>query len=485
MTPRTSTSARRDFSATFFKSLVVVAGLLLSGFLIWALRSLILPAAVGGLLAYICYPLVAGLERFRLTRGLAIGALLLAFVLAGLFLVSRVRAGIPDDAGVLEIRVHALRNVNRRYRALMGLDASLTRGNRIYQLTHEDLDPLVNRLNRVLALTPEEQARFLSSRPHSGNAPAGSDRLQEYHRENLRTLEARARAVGSRTGTGDFSDAMSAPAPKIPKPPLAALAGLLSTWVVAPAVFLFLLRDTGEIKRGFLRIVPNRLFEPALAILADLDRALGGYVRGIFLESAALGISVGLLLTILGVPVNWAILIGLLSGATNPVPYVGSAVALFAGLAYSVFSDEVHPLLPMIRPENVALWIILGVVMIELLKNLLLEAAPRGEHNQTSPTGRFVRRPRGRHPFRSGRAAARAPDCHDLQGPGLERFPSTQGLWVDLTHPLLSVLIARASVRNPDACADALCRGSLSVQRTRRVRGCKIRGAPVAKQRAS
>jgi len=388
MTPRSSvsTSARRDFSATFFKSLVVVAGLLLSGLLIWALRSLILPIAVGGLLAYICYPLVAGLERFRLTRGLAIGVLLLAFVGAGVFLVSRVHARISDDTRVLELKVRALHNVNRRYQTLMGLDPSLTRGNRLYQLVREDLDPLLNRVNRVLALTPEEQSRFLSLHSHSANAPDGSDRLQDYHRENLRTLEVRARPAVPRLGTVDPATTMTAPVPtRVPKTPLAALGALLSTWVVAPAVFLFLLRDTGEIKRGLLRIVPNRLFEPALAILTDLDRALGGYVRGVFLESSALGISVALLLAILGIPINWAILIGLVSGAANPVPYVGSAVALFGGLAYSLVSDEIHPLLPMIRAENVALWMALGVAMIELLKNLILEPLLVGSTTKIHP----------------------------------------------------------------------------------------------------
>jgi predicted PurR-regulated permease PerM len=381
MTP----SPSRDSSGTFFKSLTVVAGLLLSGFLIWALRSLILPVAAGGLLAYICYPLVAGLERFRLTRGLAIGLLLLAFVSAGVFLVNRVRAGIPDDAGVLQLRVRAFHNVNRRYKALMGLDPSLTRGNRLYQIVREDLDPLLNRLNRVLALTPEEQSRFLSLHPQSANAPTGADRLQDYHRENLNTLEVRARPAVPRLGAGDPAAKTSQAPKRVPKTPLAALAALLSTWVVAPAVFLFLLRDTGEIKCGFLRTVPNRLFEPALAILTDLDQALGGYVRGIFLESSALAISVALLLAILGVPINWAILIGLVSGATNPVPYVGSAVALLAGLAYSLFSDEVHPLLPMIRAENVALWMVLGVAMIELLKNLLLEPLLLGRTTKVHP----------------------------------------------------------------------------------------------------
>jgi predicted PurR-regulated permease PerM len=385
MTPSTNTG--RGSSTTFFKFLLAVVGLLLSGILTWALRSLILPVAVGGLLAYICYPLVAGLERFRLRRGLAIGLLLLAFVSAGVFLVSRIGAGIPDDAGVLELRVRALRNVNRRYQALMGLDPSLARGNRLYRIAHEDLDPLLDRLNRVLALTPEEQARFLSLGPRPANAPIGSDRLQDYHRENLRTLEARARSAVPRLGAGDPAvGAKNAPAPKkLPQTPLAALGAILSTWVVAPGVFLFLLRDTGEIKCGFLRTVPNRLFEPVLAILSDLDHALGSYVRGVFLEGCALGISVALLLAILGVPINWAILIGLVSGAANPVPYIGSAVALLAGLVYTLFSDEVHPLLPMIRPESVALWMVLGVAMIEVLKNLLFEPLVLGSMTKVHP----------------------------------------------------------------------------------------------------
>jgi predicted PurR-regulated permease PerM len=381
-----TSSASEASSKTFLKSLAVVAGLFVLAFLIWSLRSLILPVVVGSLLAYICSPLVVGLERFRLRRGLAIGLLLLVFVFAGVFLVSRVRAGIPNDAGVLELKVRAFHNVNRRYQALMGLDPSLTRGNRFYQLVREDLDPLLNRVNRVLALTPEEQLRFLSLHSHPANSPLGSDRLQDYQRENLRTLEERARQAVARLGAGDAAAATNAAPPKrTPKTPLAALAAIFSTWVVAPAVFLFLLADTGEIKRGFLRTVPNRLFEPALTILADLDRAVGGYVRGVFLESTALGISVALLLAVLGIPLNWAILFGLLSGAANPVPYVGSAVALLAGLTYTLFSDEVHPLLPMIRAEHVALWIVLGVAMIELLKNLLLEPLLLGSTTKLHP----------------------------------------------------------------------------------------------------
>ena len=157
------------------------------------------------------------------------------------------------------------------------------------------------------------------------------------------------------------------------KTPLTVLGHILSTWIIAPPIFLFLLWDTGEIKRGVLRAVPNRLFEPALTVLADLDRALGDYMRGIFLECALLGLTVTLLLPFVGVSPRWAIAIGIFAGATNMIPYLGSAVALMGGLAYAVLAEEIHPLLPMVNTENIAIWIIAAVGLAELLKNVFYD----------------------------------------------------------------------------------------------------------------
>ena len=143
-------------------SLAAAAAVALGGYLVWGLRSLIVPMAVGGLLAYIVRPLVARLERLRVPRGLAIGLLLLVFGLAALFIVTRIRAVMPSDIALLELRSRALYTFNQRYQALMGLDPSLTRGNRIYRWLHGDLDPVVDRVNLLLALTPEERAQFVT-----------------------------------------------------------------------------------------------------------------------------------------------------------------------------------------------------------------------------------------------------------------------------------------------------------------------------------
>jgi predicted PurR-regulated permease PerM len=367
---------RNEFSPAgiLFKALVAAAAALLSAYLLWKLRGLIVPVTVGGLMAYICRPLIAHLEHYRIPRGLAIGLLLVVFVLAVLFVAGRISAMEPSEITIIELKVQALYKFNKGYNRLMGLDPSLTKGNRVYRLSHEELDPIIERINRFLALTREEESLFLAPRSHGHDAEKGSDRLLDYHRANLKILNLRG--VAALPEAGGVRTAIPAPT-QAPGPamktPLATLGHVLSVWCVAPVVFLFLLRDTGEIKRGLLSMVPNRLFEPALTVLADLDHALGDYVRGIFLECAALGFTAMLLLAIVGVSPRWAIGIGIFTGASNVVPYMGSAAALVGGLAYALLAEEIHPLLPMVNAENFAFWVIAAVGVAELLKNIFYE----------------------------------------------------------------------------------------------------------------
>ena len=382
MAPRNSPPSTVE---VVLKVLGAIAGAILLAYLLWGIRSLILPVAVGGLLAYICDRVVVRLERYRVTRGLAIGLLLLAFVSAVFLMVRVVRASVPTEIGALDLKTRALYKVNLRYRRLMGLDAS-PRGNRLYQLVQDDVEPAMDRINRLLAMTAEERARFLEAHTDKPDVPTDSETLLAYDRANLQTLVRRGLAPnGGGSTEGEFRPGASGPPARPAKTPLAALAAILSTWVVEPAVFLFLLQDTGQIKRGLLSLVPNRLFEPALAVLADLDGALGGYLRGVFLECSLLGLGVALLFAIVGIPVVWAVVLGFLAGATNVIPYVGSAVALLAGLCYTVLADRLHPLLPMINTDNVAIWLVVGVLLIELLKNMVFEPLVLGGASQLHP----------------------------------------------------------------------------------------------------
>jgi hypothetical protein len=312
--------------------------------------------------------------------------LLLLFVLSALFIVNRIRAVMPTDMQAVELKVEVLHKINERYKASMGLDESLAKGDRLYRLVHRDLDPLMDRVNHELALTPEERATFLASRPRRSDAATTPDRVLDHDRANLLTLKLRSRTAlaGADAVCHGCPEVIQSPT-LVPRKPLAALADILSTWLVAPLVFLFLLRDTGDLKRGLLGMVSNQLFEPALTVMADLDRAVGGYVRGIFLEGALLGFTVALLLAIVGVPLRWAIAIGLLSAATNMVPYVGFVIAVVGGLGYVLLAEEIQSLLPAVDMESVWIWVIVAVGLAELLKNVIYEPLVLGRAVKLDP----------------------------------------------------------------------------------------------------
>ncbi|HEX2483307.1 MAG TPA: AI-2E family transporter [Methylomirabilota bacterium] len=358
------------------KSIASVGAVVLGAVVVWGLRSLIVPAFVGGVLAYVCRPLVARLERYRIPRGLAVGLLLVMLGAVALVCVTSIRAVVPSQTQALELRVRALYALHHRYQALMGLDPSWTRGNILYRVAHRDLDPLLDRLSELLALTPEERAQFVASRERGSDAtPARSARLLEYDRANAQALETRARRVGR----GEAALRPFGESPPEPAPASGVASGspglgeILSTWMVAPLIFLFLLWDTGDIKRGLLSAVPNRFFEPALAVLADVDETVGDYVRGIVLECCALGVTVMVFIAIVGVPLRWAIAIGVFTGATNVIPYMGFAAALLGGFGYALVAEEIHSLLPWVTADTFALWVVVAVALAELLKNILYE----------------------------------------------------------------------------------------------------------------
>ena len=361
----TSAAAR-----TALKAAIAVAGVAVGACLVWGLRSLIVPVAVGALLAYICRPLVLRLERRRIPRVVAVALLLLMAVVAGLLMLNSVRAVMPSETAALELRVHALYRVNDRYRAVMGLNESLTGGNRLYQMLHRDLDPVLDQVNELLALTADERTRFLATRAADA---AGADRLLGEERANIATLELRLR----RRAPAEPPERTVASPPRAPAPtaaePVPTLGMIVSSWFIAPVVFLFLLLDTGEIKRALLSALPNPLFEPALAVLADLDHALGAYIRGIFVECCVLGLTVAVFMAIVGIPLKWAIAIGIVSGASNVAPYMGFAAALLSGLAYALLAEDVRSLIPLVTTETFPLWVLGAVVLAELLKNIVYE----------------------------------------------------------------------------------------------------------------
>ena len=133
---------------------------LLAIFLLWSLRSLILPTIIGALSAYICTPLLRFAKRKGLPRGLGILVLFGLFFLAFSLIGSQIKNILPDEKGKLELRVRIQYKLNEKYREYMGIDSTGTKGNFLYNLAGKEINPLMDNLNTMLMLKDVERDLF-------------------------------------------------------------------------------------------------------------------------------------------------------------------------------------------------------------------------------------------------------------------------------------------------------------------------------------
>lgn len=109
---------------------------------------------------------------------------------------------------------------------------------------------------------------------------------------------------------------------------LSHLASMLLAGVLIPFFSYFFLRDSRKIIQSVLDRLPASYSETSVAIWREIDRIVGHYLRGLALEGMALGVTAAVGLWMIGI--NYPLLLGLLSGVTSVVPYLGP---IFGGTA--------------------------------------------------------------------------------------------------------------------------------------------------------
>jgi len=114
------------------------------------------------------------------------------------------------------------------------------------------------------------------------------------------------------------------------------LAGAVANFILIPVIAFYLLRDYHAMWPRFEAMVPRRGVERVRALRAEMDSALSGFVRGQLTVAFILGALHAIGLSIVGI--DGAVVIGLLSGFLNMVPYVGTALGVSLALLMAVLS---------------------------------------------------------------------------------------------------------------------------------------------------
>lgn len=101
--------------------------------------------------------------------------------------------------------------------------------------------------------------------------------------------------------------------------------GIMYFLAICMIVF-YILTDKEQIKAGFIRFFPEKMKEKAASITATISTKVGGYVIAQLLNMVAIGILTAIALAI--VKVDYAVLLGIITGVLDIIPVVGPAIAL-------------------------------------------------------------------------------------------------------------------------------------------------------------
>lgn len=362
--PPKSARKLRALAVYGISALLAVSGIL---YLLWSLRSLVLPIILGALLAYICKPLIKNFRISWLPNSARVIIVLMAIVTGISFATQNVKEMIPTKEEQLVLQVRLQYKINEKFKSIWEIDKK-GKGNFTYNLLKNELDPFLFNINKLLAFDREKKRKFLSMKAEK--SPLITDRFYEYYKSNLKTLKIQKREAAK---APDRKPAQAEAIEEEQSSIIVALLNTLSTWLLLPFVFIFLLFDDGQITKFFIRMVPNNLFELVLSIVDEVDVAIGNYLRGTLIECSLVGMTLGFGLFLIGFETDVAIAIGVVAGLTNAIPFLGPAIGLGVGLGYGLVLEEINPILPFITIDNLFVAIFICVLIAQLLDNTVFQ----------------------------------------------------------------------------------------------------------------
>ena len=170
------------------------------------------------------------------------------------------------------------------------------------------------------------------------------------------------------------------------------LAGTISSIFIAlfSVTFMafFFLKDSKLFYRMLLTIVPTRYGEGVGNALDSIQKLLMRYFIGITFEVLiVMGLNI-LGLTIVGLPFNNAVLIGLITGITNVIPYIGPLIGAAFGLSVGIATNVDVDFYTVVFPLLIYMSIVF--IITQLIDNVVLQPLIYGNSVHAHPMEIFL-----------------------------------------------------------------------------------------------
>ena len=127
----------------------------------------------------------------------------------------------------------------------------------------------------------------------------------------------------------------------------------LAKSVLALVATFYLLMAGPRIKQSVRSLLPPRYRREFGPLAADVDRILGRFVRGEVLLIVIMSFATWLALSLLGI--RYALILGLVAGVLELIPFIGPILAAIPAVALALFQPSPHGWSPLVNAGAVAL----------------------------------------------------------------------------------------------------------------------------------
>lgn len=137
--------------------------------------------------------------------------------------------------------------------------------------------------------------------------------------------------------------------------------------ILGPILGFYILKDIDKIKSSIFSYIPLEYKDKIISWFEKVGLTLGQYIRSQLIVSLLIGVLTTITMVILGV--DFAFIIGALSGLTNIIPYFGPFIGAMPAITIAILR----------YPQKIP-WIVISVLIIHQLESGIISPHIMGEH---------------------------------------------------------------------------------------------------------
>ncbi len=137
--------------------------------------------------------------------------------------------------------------------------------------------------------------------------------------------------------------------------------------VLIPILAFYFLKDVDKFKNILISIIPKFCRKEVINIAKDIDEVLSGFIRGQLIVAGLVGILTTISLLILRV--EFAVIVGMIAGLTDIIPYFGPVVGIVPALIFASLGGI-----------NKVLWVIFIFIIIQQIESGIISPRVMGQN---------------------------------------------------------------------------------------------------------